>query len=285
MLFSCGFAWNANYAEKRLANILAQELEGRDLIIDGRVIALPQSSSSGAKFAFEVDNLYLGIDRISDFPKRIYLSWQPAWRGGGEIPQIIPGQRWKLKVKLKRPYGTLNPYTFDFEQWAFHQDFGASGSVKNGELLAPHDIGSTEFELQMELARWKLRDKIRSQLPKDARYAGVIIALVMDDQNSIEQDDWRIFNATGIGHLISISGLHVTMLSGVGASLGAFLWRRRTWPLLLPVSKVAAVSGFITAFIYAWLAGFQIPAQRTMYMVGVVAYALWAGRNPRSFDI
>ncbi len=54
------------------------------------------------------------------------------------------------------------------------------------------------------------------------------------------------------------------MLSGVGASLGAFLWRRRTWPLLLPVSKVAAVSGFITAFIYAWLAGFQIPAQRTM---------------------
>lgn len=247
-----------------MANILAQELEGRDLIIDGRVIALPQSSSSGAKFAFEVDNLYLGIDRISDFPKRIYLSWQPAWRGGGEIPQIIPGQRWKLKVKLKRPYGTLNPYTFDFEQWAFHQDFGASGSVKNGELLAPHDIGSIEFELQMELARWKLRDKIRSQLPKDARYAGVIIALVMGDQNSIEQDDWRIFNATGIGHLISISGLHVTMLSGVGASLGAFLWRRRTWPLLLPVSKVAAISGFITAFIYAWLAGFQIPAQRTM---------------------
>jgi competence protein ComEC len=109
-----------------------------------------------------------------------------------------------------------------------------------------------------------LRDKIRSQLPKDARYAGVIIALVMGDQNSIEQDDWRIFNATGIGHLISISGLHVTMLSGVGASLGAFLWRHRTWPLLLPVSKVAAVSGFITAFIYAWLAGFQIPAQRTM---------------------
>jgi competence protein ComEC len=107
----------------------------------------------------------------------------------------------------------------------------------------------------------------------------------MGDQNAIHQEDWTVFNATGIGHLISISGLHVTMLAGVGASLAAFCWRRRSLPLILPVSKVAALAGFLTAFIYAWLAGFQIPAQRTMYMVGVVAFALLTGRNPRSFDI
>jgi competence protein ComEC len=75
------------------------------------------------------------------------------------------------------------------------------------------------------------------------------------------------------------------MLAGVGAMLAAFIWRRRHWPILMPVSKVAAAAGFLTAFVYAWLAGFQIPAQRTMYMVGVVAFALWVGRNPRSFDI
>ena len=137
----------------------------------------------------------------------------------------------------------------------------------------------------MELARYKLRKKIKTALSPDARYAGVIIALVMGDQNAIHQDDWGVFNATGIGHLISISGLHVTMLAGAGAALAAFCWRRRSLPLLLPVGKVAALSGFLTAFIYAWLAGFQIPAQRTMYMVGVVAFALWTGRNPRSFDI
>ena len=84
-------------------------------------------------------------------------------------------------------------------------------------------------------------------------------------------EDWRVFNATGIGHLISISGLHVTMLAGLGAGIATRLWRRKSLPLIFPVSKVAAVSGFLTAFIYAWLAGFQIPAQRTMYMVGVVA--------------
>ena len=285
LLFAMGFAWNARYAENRLHNILATELEGEELNLEGRVAALPQSNSSGAKFAFEVDKASLGKQRLEKFPRRIYLSWQPAWRNPQTIPDIIPGQRWKFKSKLKRPYGSLNPYTFDFERWSFHQDFGASGSVRAGELLLVKDIAWTEIELRMELMRWHLRKKIQSMLPDDARYVGVLIALVMGDQNAINQDDWQVFNATGIGHLISISGLHVTMLAGVGASFAAFIWRRHTWPLIAPVSKVAAISGFFTAFVYAWLAGFQIPAQRTMYMVGVVAFALWTGRNPRSFDI
>ena len=285
LLFALGFAWNARYAENRLENILATELEGNEFTLEGRVAALPQSNSSGAKFSFEIDHVISGRETLNHFPRRIYLSWQPAWRNPQAIPEVIPGQRWKLKAKLKRPYGSLNPYAFDFERWSFHQDFGASGSVRSGELLINQDIAWTEFEMRMELARWHLRKKIQDMLPTDARYAGVLIALVMGDQNAIDQDDWQVFNATGIGHLISISGLHVTMLAGVGSSLAAFIWRRRTWPLIAPVSKVAAISGFVTAFIYAWLAGFQIPAQRTMYMVGIVAFALWTGRNPRSFDI
>ena len=280
-----GFAWNAHYAENRLENILAIDFEGKEFTLEGRVVALPQGNASGVKFAFGVDLAILGKEVLGEFPKKIYLSWQPAWRNPQEIPEVIPGQRWKLKAKLKRPYGSLNPYTFDFERWSFHQGYDASGSVRSGELLMNKDIAWSDFELRMERARWHLRKKIQSMLPMDARYAGVLIALVMGDQNAIHQDDWQVFNATGIGHLISISGLHVTMLAGVGAALAAFLWRRSSWPLIAPVSKVAAVAGFTTAFIYAWLAGFQIPAQRTMYMVGVVAFALWTGRNPRSFDI
>ncbi len=280
-----GFAWNAYYAQHRLSNILFIGYEGKDLTLEGRVNALPQSAPKGAKFSFEVDEALIGRERIESFPSQAYLSWQPAWRNPQDIPEVIPGQRWKLKVKIKRPYGSLNPYTFDFERWSFHQDFGAIGSVRSGELLLDKDIGLTEFSLAMEYQRWQLRQKISRLLPSNARYGGVIAALVMGDQNAIDQEDWRVFNATGIGHLISISGLHVTMLAGFGALIAAFIWRRNTLPLLIPVSKVAAAAGFLTAFVYAWLAGFQIPAQRTMYMVGVVAFALWSGRNPRSFDI
>ena len=280
-----GFVCSAYYAQDRLSNILALEHEGKDLVLEGRVNALPQSASSGAKFSFEVNQAFLGRKRIESFPQQVYLSWQPAWRNPQDVPEVIPGQRWELKVKIKRPYGSLNPHTFDFERWSFHQDFGASGSVRSGQLILEKDIAFTEFALAMEYQRWKLRQKIQRLLPKDARYGGVIAALVMGDQNAIDQEDWRVFNATGIGHLISISGLHVTMLAGFGAMLATFIWRRNTLPLSVPVGKVAAAVGFLTAFVYAWLAGFQIPAQRTMYMVGVVAFALWSGRNPRSFDI
>ncbi len=285
LMFSLGFAWNAQFVKDRLANALAENLEGKELVIEGRVDALPQSNPKGARFSFEVDRAISGAEVLEGFPRRIYLGWQPAWKNPQDISDIIPGQRWRFRAKLKRPYGSLNPYTFDFERWAFHQNYGASGSIRSGQLLLDRDIRWEEFELRMELARWHLRKKIHSMLPANARYGGVLVALVMGDQNAIDQDDWQVFNATGIGHLISISGLHVTMLAGVGASLAAFFWRRRQWPLLISVCKVAAISGFLTAFIYAWLAGFQIPAQRTMYMVGVVAFALWSGRNPRSFDI
>ena len=179
LFFALGFGWNANYSEQRLSNILPNILEDVELLVEGQVRALPQSGPTGAKFAFDLASMSKSGEEVSKFPKRIYLSWQTAWRNPQEIPEIIPGQRWRLKVKLKRPYGSLNPFTFDFERWAFQQDFGASGSVKSGDLLVSSDIGLSNFSLAMEYWRWKLRNKIERLLPSDARYAGVIIALVM----------------------------------------------------------------------------------------------------------
>jgi competence protein ComEC len=82
---------------------------------------------------------------------------------------------------------------------------------------------------------------------------------------------------------MSISGLHVTMVSGLFAALVALLWRRS--PLLvlkLPARKAAAVAAVIAAAGYTLLAGFAVPAQRTLYMVAVVAVALWLDRMQSS---
>ena len=118
LFFSAGFAWNAHYSEKRLANILAEHLENQELLIEGRVVSLPQNDLKGSKFAFEINDLFLGKNQTKNFPEKIYLSWQSAWKSDQVIPEIVPGQRWRLKVKLKRPFGTLNPNGFDFERWS-----------------------------------------------------------------------------------------------------------------------------------------------------------------------
>ena len=135
----------------------------------------------------------------------------------------------------------------------------------------------------VERARAALRRHIGAQL-EGKRYAGVIVALVIGDQRGIEQPDWDVFNRTGIGHLVSISGLHVTMVAGLGAWAMSALWRRSFFnegaalPLRLPAQKAAAVAGALTALLYVLLAGFGVPAQRTFYMLAAVALALWCGR-------
>jgi competence protein ComEC len=78
---------------------------------------------------------------------------------------------------------------------------------------------------------------------------------------------------------MSISGLHVTLVSGLFAWLVGGLWRRvPALALRLPARKAAALAAIAGAFGYTLLAGFAVPAQRTCYMVTVVALAMWSGR-------
>jgi competence protein ComEC len=106
------------------------------------------------------------------------------------------------------------------------------------------------------------------------------VALAVGDQQAIEPELWQTFARTGVTHLLSVSGLHVTMVAGLAAWLASWLWRRSTrLPLRLPGQKVAAVAGFLAAVAYCLLAGFAVPSQRTLYMLAVVALALWTGRT------
>jgi predicted membrane metal-binding protein len=85
----------------------------------------------------------------------------------------------------------------------------------------------------------------------DAPYLGVLIALAVGDQRSIPSVQWKIFNRVGITHLVSISGLHVTMVAALFAALVNGLWRRSEWLMLrLPAPKAVVAGGWLAAFVY-----------------------------------
>ena len=129
----------------------------------------------------------------------------------------------------------------------------------------------------VEAIRERVRTRILHALSGRA-YGGVIAALVMGDQRAITAEQWQTFTRTGVNHLMSISGLHVTMVAGVLYALVLALWRRSAaLTLRLPAAKAAAAGGVAGAFLYTLLAGFAVPAQRTLFMIGVVAIALWFG--------
>ncbi|RVU47161.1 DNA internalization-related competence protein ComEC/Rec2 [Rubrivivax rivuli] len=85
------------------------------------------------------------------------------------------------------------------------------------------------------------------------------------------REDWEVFRLTGVAHLMSISGLHVTMFAWLAGTVIGWLWRRSARaPLWLPAPQAARWGGLVCALAYALLAGWGVPAQRTVGMIAVV---------------
>ncbi len=118
----------------------------------------------------------------------------------------------------------------------------------------------------------------------EPRSAGVLAALVVGDQSAIERDDWDLFRTTGVAHLMSISGLHVTMFAWLAMALIGRGWRRLGlhWSgalLAVPVPLAAGAGGVALAAAYALFSGWGVPAQRTVLMLAVVVVLRLSGRR------
>jgi competence protein ComEC len=269
--FAAGFLWAAVIAHVRMADELPREWEARDIELTGVIATMPQATERSVRFEFDVEDVLTPAALV---PRCIVLSW---WARENALPDVHAGERWRLTVRLKRPHGTVNPHGFDYEAWLLERGIRATGYVR--PRSGPERLSALVHRPSywVEAARERLRSRLLNALA-DRPYAGIIAALAIGDQRAIPPDQWQTFTRTGVNHLMSISGLHVTMVSGLAYALVLALWRRSAGlTLRLPALKAAALAGAVAAFVYTLLAGFAVPAQRTLYMVCVVCMALWAG--------
>ncbi|KAF0206342.1 MAG: competence protein [Gallionellaceae bacterium] len=269
-----GFFYAAWMAQHRLGDALPAVWQGRDIALRGVVAEMPRQHERGLSFMFDVENMDTPDAHV---PQRILLS---TYRDDKHEPlDLHAGERWQLTVRLKQPHGTSNPYNFDFEAWALERNVRAVGYVhsKGDNRRIDASVSAPAYTIE------RLREAVRAHFQKtlaDAPYTGVLSALAIGDQGSIPSSQWQVFTRTGVSHLMSISGLHITMLAGFAFALTYGLWRHSTrLTLRLPARKAAAVVGFTVALGYTLLAGYGVPAQRTVYMLATVAVALWSSRN------
>ncbi len=279
---ACGWVWAAGFAHWRLSDALPAAWEGRDVEIAGVISSLPQPFERGVRFEFAVDTR---LTPGAAIPQHLLLSWYGGF-GAGEMQTVAPvraGERWRLTVRLRKPHGGANPHGFDYEAWLLERGIRATGYVRPGSARQ-EGLGNVRLDgfvwsagSVIDRSREVIRARLQAALA-DAPYAGVIVALAVGDQRAIDSSDWELFTRTGVGHLMSISGLHVTMIASLGAWLVFALWRRSE-PLMLwlPAPKAAAAAAVLTALLYCLLAGWGVPAQRTLYMIGVAAWAIWRG--------
>jgi len=200
---SLGFAWAHWRAEIRMAQRIPSNLVGQTAWVTGYISDLPQASRFGPRFVFTPEAL-------------IVNGWQPQRiqvNASDKHGTFGAGERWRLQLKLKPIHGSVNPAGFDLESWFLQQNIAAIGSIKSAERI--DELAGAAWLLRIRAA---LRDRIVQALP-DAPYQGVIVALTIGDQGGIPKEQWQRFAQTGITHLISISGLHITLLAAISASV------------------------------------------------------------------
>ncbi|TCP13584.1 competence protein ComEC [Crenobacter luteus] len=260
-LFALGVGWAAWRAETRLAEALPAALEGVPLGVAGTVRGFAQARDWGSRLVFDVETAEAPL------PSRLLLSDYH----GGDWP---PGSRWRLTVKLRRAHGTLNDAGFDAEAWLWSEGLLATGTVGRGrQRLAD----ARDPLARVDRVRDALWQRIRATLG-DTPAAALVGALTVGQQQAIAPAQWRQFAATGLTHLVSISGLHVTLLAALVGALAYRFGCLRPSPRA-PPRVLATLAGLAAACGYALLAGWSVPTQRSLYMLAAFGLALVAARG------
>ena len=287
----CALAWastgvRACYFAR---SALPAALEGRDVQVVGVVSDLPRRTAAGLRFRLALDSASLEGQPLA-LPALLDVAWYsgpaPTTEGSWELQTqpagLRAGQRWSFSLRLKAPHGSRNPHGFDYELWLWEQGVQATGYVRSTARDVPPRLIEERAGYPLARLRQQVRERIDARLGADAAYgpavAGLLAALVVGDQSAIERGDWEVFRATGLAHLVSISGLHITMFAWGAVAVLGWLWRRSARLCLwLPAPQAAWLGGVVLACAYAAFSGWGIPAQRTCAMLLLFGAVRWLG--------
>ncbi len=254
-------AWTALRADIALSQRLSRALENEEIVVTGSVHDLPQVRDDATRFEFVVDSASRD-DAPLALSGLIRLGWYET------PPAIGACERWRLHVKLKRPRGTINPGGFDAERYALEHGIVAAGTVRDSP--DNEKIGDV---VCIDALRARIVATIAMAL--DGRVSvDLLPALAFGDQHAMSSDEWSIARATGIPHLIAISGLHIALFASFGVGCMRLLWKcAPSLTLRWPAPLMEAVASLAFAIAYALIAGFGLPTRRALVMIAAMLVA------------
>ncbi|MCB2128074.1 MAG: ComEC/Rec2 family competence protein [Rhodobacteraceae bacterium] len=238
--------------------------------IEGRIVAIDRSFS---------DQIRLTLDRVvlqDTEPERTPARVRVALHGeeGGTEPH--PGTTVILTGHLSPPEGPVEPGGFDFQRLAWFSGLGAVGYTRSPVLaLAPPEGGLSMWIFRL---RMTISSAMQSRIPGQA--GAFAAALMTGDRSGVAQATNDALRGSNLSHLISISGLHMGLLTGF-----VFAACRYGMALIPPLAlrfdtkKIAAVLALLAAGFYLMLAGPGVATRRAFIMAAVMLLAVLSDRR------
>ena len=228
------------------------------------------------------------VEDVAHSGKRILLSDVDLWKiPPAEIPQRIrivsrshnmpeiePGDRIAVRVKLSPPPRPVFPHGYDFARMTYFVDrFGAVGfAISTPYIIEKHEEKNSLQHINrlIERHRYHLTERIYNALETNyvPSVVGITAAMITSEVGRISQTDLVSLRASGLAHILSISGLHMVLAGsilfvGVRMLLALF-------PFIVlhyPIKKWAAAAAIIASFYYLLIAGMPVPAERSYLML------------------
>ena len=222
---------------------------------------------------------------------RLYLNVHDM-TGGGSAPRLVRvtvrskadtlsvGDAITLRARLEPPGGAVMPGGYDFARVAYYARVGAVGFAYGAAKPAP-DLGPAPLAIRLSEPLAHLRDAIRRRieaaLPGDTGH--VATALITGDRGGISEATQDAMRASGLAHMLAISGLHMALIAGAAFWLiRAALALSAGLALNRPIKKWAAAGALAVAAVYLGISGAGIATQRAFVMLAVMLIAVMLDR-------
>jgi competence protein ComEC len=195
---------------------------------------------------------------------------------------LPPGRAAHCLVILRPPEGPLAPRAYHFARRAYFMQIGASGFAlgrcRPADIDAPRAWKDRAL-LQVAALRRDLTDIIFAMAPTEG--GAIAAAMVTGDRSLMSEETNIAFRDSGLGHLLSVSGLHMALVAGgVYATMHFLLALVGPLALRFPIRKWAAATALLAAGAYLFISGASVPAQRAFVMSAVALGAVLFDRSP-----
>lgn len=235
--------------------------DGCDVKIQGTVDRIEQKKASCY--------LYLrDISVTSNIPKINHTSLSRCIVSCSGTPDVLPGYQIGAEGKLCEFESATNPGQFDAKTYYREQGYFYIIHEKSCMVVSAR---ADPYRTALFGLKQRLQSVLQTSLPP--RQAGIVQTMLLGDKSALDLDIRQLYQQNGIGHLLAISGLHITILCMAFYQILLFL----RFPRLAAVPVTLAV-----LWSYGELTGFSVSANRAILMMCLY---LFAGLVGRSYDL